>query len=413
MKVNSSKAHELGVAYLPLLEESPGQSVQVLSELVRRSCCLIADDFPSRYHTKRLAQISEDSPVLVEKVDSNGLVPMKSVDKVYARAFGFRRFLHKNLYRHFEHFPVQEPLQIAGKAVLKRSLDLRSIPNLNHFTTRSSTELVGEEALRSLPIDHSVRPVTTCGGESEARQCLEDFVNLRLHEYSKLRNHPELDRTSQLSPFLHQGHISSHQILQAIAKAEEWSPSSLSSEGRGQRDGWWKMSPSSEAFLDELVTWRELGFNMAWQCPDYDKFESLPDWARKTLNDHAADPRNPCYTLSELEQASTHDSLWNAAQVQLVEEGRIHNYLRMLWGKKILEWTPSPQIALDVMIELNNKYALDGRDPNSYTGIAWVLGRYDRPWGPERPIFGKIRYMSSKNTGRKFPVKNYILRYSR
>jgi deoxyribodipyrimidine photo-lyase len=172
------------------------------------------------------------------------------------------------------------------------------------------------------------------------------------------------------------------------------------------------MSESAEAFLDELITWRELGFNMCWQREGYDEYESLPKWALGTLETHIMDKREHLYTLEEFEEGRTHDPLWNAVQMQLVKEGRIHSYLRMLWGKKILQWTPKPREALEVMIELNNKYALDGRDPNSYSGIFWVLGRYDRPWGPERPIFGKVRYMSSKNTARKVKVKNYIQRYT-
>jgi deoxyribodipyrimidine photo-lyase len=139
----------------------------------------------------------------------------------------------------------------------------------------------------------------------------------------------------------------------------------------------------------------------------------LPDWAQQTLDEHASDVRPYVYSLEEFENAQTHDPLWNAAQRQLVREGRIHNYLRMLWGKKILHWTETPRHALKVMIELNNKYALDGRDPNSYSGIMWVLGRYDRAWGPERPIFGKIRYMTSESTQSKFHVKQYIRKYGR
>jgi len=160
------------------------------------------------------------------------------------------------------------------------------------------------------------------------------------------------------------------------------------------------------------ITWREVGFNMCWQREDYDRYESLPDWALATLSTHLRDKRSYTYTLKEFMEGCTHDPLWNAAQMQLYREGRIHNYLRMLWGKKILEWSPTPRKALDIMIELNNKYALDGRDPNSYSGIFWVLGRYDRPWGPERPIYGKVRYMSSKNTARKFRVKEYIKKYA-
>ncbi len=176
--------------------------------------------------------------------------------------------------------------------------------------------------------------------------------------------------------------------------------------------GWWGMGKSAEAFLDQLITWRELGFNMCRYNKDYEKFKSLPGWAIQTLKDHEMDNREYIYTEEEFENVRTHDALWNATQVQLVREGKIHNYLRMLWGKKIIEWSPTPERALEVMIHLNNKYALDGRDPNSYSGIFWVLGRYDRAWGPEREIFGKVRYMSLANTARKVRVAGYIKRYS-
>jgi deoxyribodipyrimidine photo-lyase len=172
------------------------------------------------------------------------------------------------------------------------------------------------------------------------------------------------------------------------------------------------MSASAEQYLDQLITWREVGYNFMAHREDYDRYVSLPPWAQKTLEQHSTDPRPHQYTLEEFESGSTHDPLWNAAQGQLVREGHIHNYLRMLWGKKILEWSESPQSALSILIELNNKYGLDGRNPNSYSGIFWCLGRYDRPWGPERPIFGTVRYMSSENTARKYSVKNYIQKYS-
>ena len=144
---------------------------------------------------------------------------------------------------------------------------------------------------------------------------------------------------------------------------------------------------------------------------DYDQFSSLPDWAQKTLNDHAEDKRPYTYSLEQLEKAQTHDSIWNAAQRQLRKEGRIHNYLRMLWGKKVLEWSTSPQQALHHLTELNNRWAIDGRNPNSYSGIFWTLGRFDRAWGPERPIFGKIRFMSSDSTKRKLKLKTYLNAY--
>jgi deoxyribodipyrimidine photo-lyase len=171
------------------------------------------------------------------------------------------------------------------------------------------------------------------------------------------------------------------------------------------------MSPEAEAFLDQLVTWRELGFHTCAHRADFGDYASLPEWATATLAKHERDPREHVYALEEFAAAATHDLLWNAAQRQLLREGVIHNYLRMLWGKKILEWTATPREALAVMIELNNRYAVDGRDPNSYAGIFWVLGRYDRPWGPERPVFGTVRYMSSENTARKHPVREYLRKY--
>jgi deoxyribodipyrimidine photo-lyase len=199
-------------------------------------------------------------------------------------------------------------------------------------------------------------------------------------------------------------------LLRVLAH-EEWTPRRLGKKTGGKRTGWWGMSPGAEAWLDELVTWRELGYNMAARERNYDQYESLPDWARTTLERHAGDRRPHVYSLDEFAAAKTHDDLWNAAQTQLVREGRIHNYLRMLWGKKILEWSATPRDALAVMIELNNRYALDGRDPSSYSGIFWVLGRYDRAWGPEREVFGKIRYMSSENTRRKLRVEAYCDRW--
>jgi deoxyribodipyrimidine photo-lyase len=266
--------------------------------------------------------------------------------------------------------------------------------------------------IERIPIDHSVETVNACGGSRAAQKLLFRFIEERLHDYAVLRNKPEKAYTSELSPYLHFGHISSHQVFNEIITLEKWSAAMLSPDTSGKRNGWWGMSQNAEAFLDQLITWRELGYNLCWQSSDYDQFSSLPEWARKTLSEHLNDRREYIYSLQEFEKAETHDVLWNAAQTQLCREGRIHNYLRMLWGKKILEWSRTPEEALQTMIELNNKYALDGRDPNSYSSIFWVLGRYDRPWGPERSIFGKVRYMTSENTARKYQVKNYIRKYS-
>jgi deoxyribodipyrimidine photo-lyase len=256
-----------------------------------------------------------------------------------------------------------------------------------------------------------VGAVDSRGGTTEARLALRRFVAGRLARYDEERNQPGREVSSGLSPYLHFGHLSAHEVFAMVARSKAWSARDLSSRVDGSRSGWWGMGKSAEAFLDQLVTWRELGFNMCAHREDYDQYDSLPDWARRTLARHARDRRPALYEGRELASAKTHDPLWNAGQVQLAREGRLHNYIRMLWGKKIVEWSKSPEDALAVMIDLNNKYALDGRDPNSYSGIFWVLGRYDRPWGPERPVFGTLRYMSSANTGRKLDVTGYIARY--
>ena len=170
------------------------------------------------------------------------------------------------------------------------------------------------------------------------------------------------------------------------------------------------MSEAAESFVDELVTWREVGWGFCYHEAEYDSYESLPGWAVETLEEHADDEREHLYTFEELDEARTHDEIWNAAQRQLVHDGVIHNYLRMLWGKNILAWSEHPREALDTMIELNNRYALDGRDPNSYSGIFWVLGRFDRGW-PEREVFGKVRPMTSRSTRRKVELDRYLERW--
>jgi deoxyribodipyrimidine photo-lyase len=267
-------------------------------------------------------------------------------------------------------------------------------------------------ALAALPIDHAVGAVETRGGTTAGRRVLTRFLEDRLPRYLRDRNQPDVEATSGLSPYLHFGHISAHEVFARLAHREDWSPDDLAATATGRRRGWWGTSEPAEAFLDQLVTWRELGFNMCAHRADCNAFEALPGWALRTLARHAGDRRPILYTADQLERARTHDPLWNAGQRQLVREGRLHSYIRMLWGKKILEWSARPEDALAVMIELNNKYALDGRDPNSYSGIFWVLGRYDRPWGPERPVFGTVRYMSSESTARKLRVREYIRRYA-
>jgi deoxyribodipyrimidine photo-lyase len=272
----------------------------------------------------------------------------------------------------------------------------------------------GPAALGSLPIDHHVAPVPgSIGGSRPGRAVLDAFLSERLARYAD-RSHPDSDASSGLSPWLHFGHVSAHEVFRAVARREGWKPSRIGTDWSGKKVGFWGMSPEAEAFLDELVTWRELGFNMLSRRPQAaHDFDTLPPWAIRSLETHAGDPRDPLYDRDTLERAETHDDVWNAAQRELRERGRIHNYLRMLWGKKILQWSASPREALATMLHLNDRWALDGRDPNSASGIFWCLGRYDRPWRPERPVFGTVRYMTSENTLRKLHLKEYLRRFGR
>ncbi|MGQ9750092.1 deoxyribodipyrimidine photolyase [Desulfosoma sp.] len=410
MRENEALSRSTPATYYGYVERASGEGKGLLSALGQRACVVVTDDFPAFFLPSMIEAAARKLSVLLEKVDSNGLLPMNSPGKVFLTAHSFRRYLQQTLRDFLEHRPLENPLD--------RLPPLHSAPNLENLFHRwppcTAKDLERPDDLASaLPIDHRVNACSIRGGSTPARRRLEHFIARHLSRYAQDRNQPDEDVTSGLSPYLHFGHLSAHEIFDAVGRHEAWSLEKLALKATGSRAGWWGMSEGAEAFLDQLVTWRELGFNMCRYTADYDAYESLPAWARETLKRHTSDTRPYVYALEELEQAETHDPLWNAAQTQLVLEGRIHNYLRMLWGKKILHWSRSPQEALQLMIELNNKYALDGRDPNSYTGIFWVLGRYDRPWGPERPVFGKVRYMSSKNTARKIRLEEYLSRYGK
>ena len=398
----------MNASYYPYVERQRREGKGLLEALAGKACVIVTDDYPSFFIPKMISVASRKIPLLMEKVDSNGLLPMNETNRVFQTAYAFRRFLQKQLLPHLLEKPTANPLKES------RLRGLRSLPRglKERWPKTSITELKdGPRLLRSLAIDHSVGTAPVRGGTDEALKAWRTFLEDRLPRYMEHRNQPEQEVTSGLSPYLHFGQISSHQVFHELMEAEDWFFDRLSGKAHGGRSGWWGMSDPAEAFLDQLITWRELSFNMCRRRTDYDQYLSLPDWALTTLSQHERDPRPYEYSFEDFELGRTHDSLWNAAQVQLLTEGGIHNYIRMLWGKKILHWSRTPQRALHTMVELNNKYALDGRDPNSYSGIFWILGRYDRPWGPERPIFGKIRYMSSKNTARKVRVRQYMKKY--
>ncbi|MBZ5642231.1 MAG: deoxyribodipyrimidine photolyase [Acidobacteriia bacterium] len=397
------------VLYYPYLEPEPNAGKGMLAALASRACVVVTDDFPCFFLPRMVASAARQVRVLIEVVDSNGLLPMRQAERAYPTAYAFRRFLQKELPRHLGEFPKANALLNAKltKATVLPFEVLKRWPKVSPRLLNS-----GDRVLASISLDHEIPAVETRGGSTPAQVLLRDFLRNKFASYVEARNEPEENVTSELSPYLHFGHISVHQIFSELTTQEGWSPDHLALRTTGSRSGWWGASQNTEAFLDQVITWRELGFNCCQMRKDYDQFESLPAWALKTLRLHTRDERSYVYTLEKFERAKTHDPLWNAAQTQLLREGRIHNYLRMLWGKKILEWTRSPAKALEIIVELNNKYALDGRDPNSYSGIFWCLGRYDRPWGPERPVFGTVRYMSSENTARKFNVRGYIRKYS-
>jgi len=408
MADNMAAFRRAGIEYIPYVEPESGAGTGLLETLAGDAAIVVTDHYPTYFLPKMVDSVADRLQIPVESIDSNGLTPLAATEREFATAYAFRRWIQKNLHTHLEQLPLEDPLAEPlppPRAVPGAGLE-RWPPASRELLERDSGSLA------SLPLDAHPGPTSTVGGEIEARRALHLFLDEGLADYGDKRNRPDDGRTSGLSPYLHFGHISAHEVFLETMRRQRWSPGDVVPPANGRRAGWWGVSETAEAFLDQVVTWRELGFQFCHHRQDHDRWESLPEWARRTLENHATDPRDHVYSPEEFTTAATHDPLWNAAQTQLVREGTIHNYLRMLWGKKILEWTEHPRHALDVMIELNNRFALDGRDPNSVSGIFWILGRHDRPWGPERPIFGKVRYMTSANTARKLPVKAYLERYS-
>lgn len=380
--------------YLPWVEEEPGAGKGLLARLVADAGLLVADDWPGFFHPRMLAAAAR-LPVRLEAVDSAGLLPVRAADKAYGRAVDFRRFLQKTLPTHLARPPQADPL--AG-------VDLPPATLPAWLRPASPERLAGR--VEDLPIDHSVSPVTERGGSVAGRARLDRFLD-RLPTYLE-RNQPDGSGGSGLSPWLHHGQIGAGEVYAALL--DRVGPPTFGTVN-ASREGWWGLPPAAESFLDELITWRELSLNGAAFLPDYESYEANPAWAQQTLAAHRSDPRPIRYTLEQLDRARTHDPLWNAAQNELRESGRMHNYLRMLWGKKVLEWSEDPARAFQILVHLNDRYALDGRDPNTLSGVGWVFGRYDRPWGPTRPIFGTIRYMSSDNTARKLTLRQYLERW--
>ncbi len=282
--------------------------------------------------------------------------------------------LRPKIKKKLPHFLV--PLKQRKPAISSLSMD---------FSSFDLTDIEG--AIAKLSIDRSVKKTPYFhGGTKEAKKHLQVFLKKKIDHFAQLRNDPTVDYLSHLSPYLHFGQISPLYIALKVLE---------------------KDSPGQESFLEELIIRREISMNFVFYNHQYDSFGGLPEWAKKTLKEHQKDKRPYLYSLEELEAAATHDPYWNAAQKEMVLTGKMHGYMRMYWGKKILEWSKSPADAFHHALYLNNKYELDGRDPNSFAGVGWCFGKHDRPWA-ERRIFGKVRYMNEKGLERKFNIKDYV-----
>jgi deoxyribodipyrimidine photo-lyase len=354
-----------------VIRRFPDHSVLKFCEEVKASL-VIGDENPMREPESWRRKAANKLRVPFWTVDADVIVPSNLLQKAQYAAYVIRPRLEAQLSQF-----LVAPKNPMARATWKKTEGLQMLDPEFDIT-------------ENWPLDTSVGPVSGFrGGSNCALKLLADFVQHGLSAYSTNRNKPEVSGTSRLSPYLHFGHIGPLTVALAVQKSDA-----------PQLD--------KEAFLNQLITWRELAVNLVRFNPNYDNFECGESWAHRSLAAHANDDRPVLYSEQQLEHAETHDPLWNAAQIQMVVTGWMHNYLRMYWAKKILEWSPSPAAAFQIAVRLNDRYELDGRDPNGYAGIAWsIVGKFDRPWF-ERPIFGQIRYMSGTNTGKKFNSKKYI-----
>jgi deoxyribodipyrimidine photo-lyase len=333
---------------------------------------LVGDENPLREPEKWRSQVSRQIRVPFWTVDADVIVPSRLLGREHYAA----RTIRPRLNEFLPEFLVPEKNPVA---------QVRWVRPAHLHTLPVNTDFTAEWIL-----DRSVSAVRDRrGGSQRAHLTLQRFVDKKLAAYPAQRNHPELDGTSQLSPYLHFGHIGPSTVALAVQSADA-------------------PRTAKDAFLEQLIIRRELSVNFARYNPSYDSLDCLEPWADRSLADHASDPKPIVYSQNQLENAETHDPLWNAAQKQMMLIGWMHNYLRMYWAKKILEWSPSAGIAYQRAVWLNDRYELDGRDPNGYAGIAWaIVGKHDRPWF-ERPVFGKVRYMSLASTSRKFDSRRFI-----
>lgn len=407
MKENLKLAKQLDLNFFSFVESKKGEGKGLLYQLAEEACLVVSDEYPVFVIRRQNDRVGERLDVAYMTIDSNGIIPLGITDKEPYSAYLFRKVMQKHFKEAYTNPPKKDPLASLNN---KKRIQLPQ-----DFTNKySAADHLFEDiqgAISNMDIDHEVEVIDLEGTRQAALGKLGHFIKYGLYEYDEKRNDPDAKKTSGLSPWLHYGKISAYEIVHAVLshQPQGWDLDQLTPNG-GKNMGFFNGDDNIQAYLDEVITWREVGFHFAHHREDYDQFNSLPEWAIKTMEKHKNDPREHLYTLEELEHSRTHDEIWNAAQTQLREEGIIHNYLRMLWGKKVIEWSPDYRTALDYLIELNNKYAIDGRDPNSYSGIFWCFGRFDRAW-QERHIFGKLRYMTSESARKKIKLKNYLATY--
>ena len=371
-------AADRGVGFV--LRRHPDNSLEKFLEEVQ-AAVLIGDENPCREPERWRKTLARKLKLPYWTVDADVVVPSATFGRDYFLLQHMRPHLKQALSGFLLPFKNPTPRYIWQKP---KSLSSYS---LAHDITAGFSSL-----------DRTVGPVDTfTGGTHAALKHLREFVSHRLNDYDEKRNHPELNGTSQLSPYLHFGNIGPLTIALGVEEA--------CAQGKAPR-------AACDRFLDQVIAWRELSVLFVKYNENYDNWECAEPWARKTLVEHNADPRPFRYTFDQLERAETHDDLWNAAQRQMVSEGWMHNYMRMYWAKMILAWAPDPARAYEWSVNLNDRYELDGRDPNGYQGIAWaVVGKHDRPWF-NRPVFGLVRPMSGTSTAKKFDAKSYIAQHS-
>ncbi len=378
---------ELGIMFF-LLTGDPGREALLFCREVQAGV-LVGDFSPLRINDSWKASVIEKLPVAFFEVDAHNIVPCRlvSAKQEYA-AYTFRPKINKLLPAFLTDIP---PLKVhphrypGAVSYFQGGLEKQGLTNWQAV----------EETLN---IDRSVvdqdifKP-----GETAGRQAMEYFLSSKLAVYSRDRNDPSKDGQSNLSIYLHFGQLSPQRLAYEVTKIKGAAADS-------------SLEASKKDFLEELVVRRELSDNLCCYNKDYDNPGGFPRWARESLDMHRNDAREYLYSLADFEKARTHDDLWNGAQNEMVLTGKMHGYMRMYWAKKILEWTETPEQALEFAISLNDKYSLDGRDPNGYSGIAWSIGGvHDRAWG-ERPVFGKVRYMSYRGSRSKFNIDAYLAR---